>query len=79
MKLGVCGTCIREQLHEHIQPTGLTPIFTTFYQSFGPTKCTSSDSMEDCLEKLASGIQQLMSDELSSRMVEHEQQENSNS
>jgi hypothetical protein len=35
--------------------------------------------MEDCLEKLASGIQQLMNDELSSRMVEHEQQENSNS
>jgi signal transduction histidine kinase len=60
---------IREQLHEHIQQTGLT--LSTSYQSFWPTKRTPRDSMEDCLERLASEIQQLMNDEISSRMVEH--------
>jgi signal transduction histidine kinase len=60
---------IREQLHEHIQQAGLT--LCTSYQSFGPIKRTPSNSMEDCLEKIAGGIEQLMSDEISLRMVKH--------
>jgi signal transduction histidine kinase len=61
---------IREQLSEHVQHANLT--LSTTYRSCGPAKGTSSDSTEDCLEKLAGDIQELMNDEISSRMVEHE-------
>jgi signal transduction histidine kinase len=60
---------IREQLHEHIQQASLT--LSTSYKSLGPTKRSSTDSMDDCLEKVASEIQGLMNNEISSRMVEH--------
>lgn len=60
---------IREQLDgcEHIQQAGLT--FSTSYRSLEAIKRTASESMEDFLEKVATKIQELMNEEISSRMV----------
>jgi signal transduction histidine kinase len=58
---------IKEQLHEHVQQAGLT--LSTSYQSVARTKRDSSESIEEFLKQLASGIQQLINVEISSRRV----------
>jgi signal transduction histidine kinase len=60
---------IREQLDgcEHIQQAGLT--LSTSYRLLEAIKRNASESMEDFLEKAASKIQELMDEEISSRMV----------
>lgn len=60
---------IREQLDgcEHIQRAGLT--ISTSYRSLEAVKPNASESMEDFLEKVATKIQELMNEEISSRMV----------
>jgi signal transduction histidine kinase len=61
---------IREQLDgcEHIQQAGLT--LSTSYRSLAAIKRNASESMEGFLEKVATKIQELMNEEMSSRMVE---------
>jgi signal transduction histidine kinase len=60
---------IQEQLDscEHIQQAGLT--LSTSYRSLEAIKRNASESMEDFLEKVATKIQELMDEEISSRMV----------
>jgi signal transduction histidine kinase len=60
---------IREQLDgcERIQQAGLT--FSTSYRSLEPINRNASESMEDFLERVAAKIQELMNEQLSSRMV----------
>jgi signal transduction histidine kinase len=58
---------IREQLHEHVQRAGLT--ISTSYQALAPIKRNSSESMQEHLEQLAAGIQELIKVETASRMV----------
>ena len=60
---------IREQLDdcEHFQQAGLT--LSTSYRSLEAIKRNASESMEDFLEKVATKIQELMNEEISSRMV----------
>jgi signal transduction histidine kinase len=62
---------IREQLDlcEHIQQAGLT--LSTSYRSLEAIERNASESMEDFLEKAATKIQELMNQEISSRMVAH--------
>jgi signal transduction histidine kinase len=60
---------IREQCREHIQQARMT--LSTSYRLLEPIKRNPSESMEDFLEKVATKIQQLMNEEISSRMVEN--------
>jgi len=60
---------IREQLDEHIQQAGLT--VSTSYRPLESIKRNASESVKDFREKLATNIQELMDEELSSRMVEN--------
>jgi len=62
---------IREQLDscEHIQQAGLT--LSTSYRSLEAIKRNASESMEDFLEKVATNIQELMNEEIASRMVKN--------
>jgi signal transduction histidine kinase len=60
---------IREQLDDHIQQIGLT--LSTSYRSLDAIKRNASESMEDFREKVATNIQELMNEEISSRMVEN--------
>jgi signal transduction histidine kinase len=62
---------IREQWDgcEDLQQAGLT--FLTFYRSLDTIKRSASESMEDFLERVAAQIQELMNEEISSRMVEN--------
>jgi len=64
---------IREQLDdcEHFQQAGLT--LSTSYRSLEAIKRNASESMETFLEKVANKIQELMNEEISSRMVRNEQ------
>ena len=59
---------IRKQLDncEHIKQAGL--ILSTSYRSLETIKRNASESMEDFLEKVAAKIQELMNEEISSRM-----------
>jgi hypothetical protein len=60
---------IREQLDggKHIQQAGLT--LSTSYRSLEALKRDVSESIEDFLEKVATRIQGLMDEEISSRVV----------
>jgi signal transduction histidine kinase len=60
---------IREQLDKHIQQGGLT--LSTSYRSLEAIKRNASESMEDYREKVATNIQELIHEEISSRMVEN--------
>jgi signal transduction histidine kinase len=60
---------IREQLDEHIQQVGLT--LSTSYRSLDAIKRNAIESMEDFREKVATNIQELINEEISSRMVEN--------
>jgi signal transduction histidine kinase len=60
---------IRKQLDELIQQGGLT--FSTSYRSLEAMKRNTSESMEDYREKVAINIQELIHEEISSRMVEN--------
>jgi signal transduction histidine kinase len=62
---------IREKLEhcQQIQEAGLT--FSTSYRSLGASQQNQSESMEDFLKKLASNIQELMNEEISSRSVKN--------
>ena len=60
---------IRKQLDEHIQQGGLT--LSTSYRSLEAMKRNTSESMEDYREKVAINIQELIHEEISSRMVEN--------
>jgi signal transduction histidine kinase len=60
---------IREQLDDHIQQIGLT--ISTSYRSLDAIKRNASESTEDFREKVATNIQELMNEEISSRMVEN--------
>jgi hypothetical protein len=62
---------IREQWDgcDDLQQAGLT--FLTFYRSLDTIKRSASESMEDFLERVAGQIQELMNEEISSRMVEN--------
>jgi hypothetical protein len=64
---------IREQMHdcEHIQQTGLT--LSTSYRSLPALKRNASESIEGFREKVAANIQELMNEEISSRMVNNGQ------
>jgi signal transduction histidine kinase len=61
---------IREQLDgcEHIQRAGLT--LSTSYRSFEVVKPNANESKENFLENVVTMIQELMNEEISSRMVE---------
>jgi signal transduction histidine kinase len=60
---------IREQAvdSEHLGQAGLT--LSTSYRSLDPIKRNACESMEEFLEKIATNIQDLMSEEIESRMV----------
>jgi len=58
---------IRERLQEHVQRAGLT--VSTSYQFLPPVKRKSTESIEEHLERLGAGIQELIDVETSSRMV----------
>jgi signal transduction histidine kinase len=60
---------IREQFEgsEHLQQAGLT--ISTSYRSLGPIKRNPIESIEAFLEKVGANIQELMDQEISSRMV----------
>jgi hypothetical protein len=58
---------IREQLHDHVEQAGLT--LSTSYQSLAPARQNSGESIEDFLEHLASGVQELINVEISSRRM----------
>jgi signal transduction histidine kinase len=60
---------IREQLDEHIQQGGFT--LSTSYRSLEAIKRKASESMEVFLENVATNIQVLMNEEISSRMVKN--------
>jgi signal transduction histidine kinase len=60
---------IREQLHDHIQQTGLT--LSSSYRSLETIKRNPSESMGDFREQVAANIQELMNEEISSRMVKN--------
>jgi signal transduction histidine kinase len=62
---------IREQLDGwgYIQQAGLT--FSTSYRVLEPIKRNANELIEDLLEKLATKIQELMNEEISSRMVKN--------
>lgn len=54
---------------EHMKQAGLT--LSTSYRSFETTKRSASESVEESLEKVITQIQDLMNEEISSRMVEN--------
>jgi signal transduction histidine kinase len=56
---------------EHLQKAGLTT--STSYRSLEPIKRNASESMKDFVEKVANQIQELMNEEISSRMVNNGQ------
>jgi hypothetical protein len=60
---------IQKQLDcsERVQQAGLT--HSTSYRSLDPIQQSSSDAMEDCLDRAASNIQELIHKEISSRQV----------
>jgi hypothetical protein len=58
---------IRERLQEHVRQAGLT--VSTSYQLLPPVKRKSKESVEEHLERLGAGIQELIYLETSSRMV----------
>ena len=58
---------IREQLHDHVQQAGLT--LSTSYHSLTPAKRSPGESIEDVLEQLASGVQELINVEIESRRM----------
>jgi signal transduction histidine kinase len=62
---------IRKQLEssERVRQAGLT--HSTFYRSLETIKRTPTESKEDCLERVAVDIQQLMTKEVSARQVTH--------
>jgi signal transduction histidine kinase len=62
---------IRERMedYENIQKAGLTT--STSYRSVEAIKRNASESMKDFVEKVAAQIQELMDEEISSRMVEN--------
>jgi signal transduction histidine kinase len=60
---------IQEQLQDHVERAGLT--LSTSYQALARTERTSTESAEEHLEKVAAGIQQVIEEEISSRMVAH--------
>jgi hypothetical protein len=55
--------------YEHIQKAGLTT--STSYRSIEAIKRNSSESMKHFVEKVATQIQELMDEEISSRMVKN--------
>jgi hypothetical protein len=63
------ATRIQERMedYEHIQKAGLTT--STSFRSVGAIKRNVNESMKDFVEKVATQIQQLMDEEISSRMV----------
>jgi signal transduction histidine kinase len=58
---------IREQLHDHVQQAGLT--LSTSYQPLAPARPHSGESIENFLEQLASGVQELINVEIESRRM----------
>jgi hypothetical protein len=58
---------IRERLQEHVRQASLT--VSTSYQLLPPVKRKSKESVEEHLERLSAGIQELIELETSSRMV----------
>jgi hypothetical protein len=58
---------IREQLDEHVQQAGLT--LSTSYQRLAPARRNSGEPIEEFLEQLASGVQELINVEISSRRM----------
>jgi signal transduction histidine kinase len=70
---GIGGTAITKRIREqsdsseHMHQAGLT--LSTSYRLLGAIKRTASESVEDCREKAATKIQELMNEEISSRMV----------
>jgi signal transduction histidine kinase len=58
---------IREQLDEHVQQAGLT--LSTSYHSLTTVKRHPGESIEDFLEQLASGVQELINVEIESRRM----------
>jgi hypothetical protein len=62
---------IRKELHgcKYIEQAGLT--FSTSYRSLEAIKRNTRESMEDFMEKVAAKIQELIDQEISSRMVEN--------
>jgi hypothetical protein len=58
---------IREQLHDHVQQAGLT--LSTSYHSLTPPMRHPSESIEDFLEQLAAGVQELINVEIESRRM----------
>ena len=58
---------IREQLHDHVEQAGLT--LSTSYHSLTPAKRYPGESIEDFLEQLASGVQELINLEIESRRM----------
>jgi signal transduction histidine kinase len=60
---------IREQLREHVGRAGLT--VSTSHRSLSRINRTSNESAEEHLEQVAVGIQQAITEEISSRMVVH--------
>lgn len=58
---------IREQLDEHVQQAGLT--LSTSYHSLTTVKRHPDESIEDFLEQLASGVQELINVEIESRRM----------
>jgi signal transduction histidine kinase len=70
---GIGGAAISKRIQERlggseqIQQAGLTN--STSYQSLAAVKRDASESMKDFVEKVATQIQELMNEEISSRMV----------
>jgi hypothetical protein len=55
--------------NEHLQKAGLTT--STSFRSVEAIKRSASESMEDFVEKAATQIQELMDEEILSRMVKN--------
>jgi hypothetical protein len=58
---------IREQLQEHVERAGLT--VSTSHRSLARTKRGPNESTEEYLEHVAAGIQELIKEEISLRMI----------
>jgi len=56
--------------YEHVQQAGLTT--STSFQSVEAIKRSAGESMKDFVEKVATQIQELMDEEILSRMVKNE-------
>jgi signal transduction histidine kinase len=74
---GIGGEAISKRIQEkldgseHFQQAGLT--FSTSYRSLEAIKRKTSESIEDLLGKVATNIQELMNEEIASRMVKNGQ------